>query len=210
MASEKTKTKIVETAIELFNENGFKGVTMDDIATNLHISKRTMYEIFASKNDLVRECLTQIHREMAELRMEAINKTDEPMLATLYIMHLTANKWHKYLRIFGEAERFYPEMNALLIKSYGTKFKESMRDIINEAYNNGDLRKNIDIDAAIEVIMHSVRTYPQSESSDQVDPTTFSLRVREASYTYLRGLLSAKAIERADKNTSKFRELLGE
>ena len=38
MASEKTKTRIVETARELFNKEGFKGVTMDDIANSLHIS----------------------------------------------------------------------------------------------------------------------------------------------------------------------------
>lgn len=209
MASEKTKTRIVETAIELFNKEGFKGVTMDDIANSLHISKRTMYEIFASKNDLVRECLTQIHREMAELRMEAISKTDEPMLATLYIMHLSAEKWRKYWRIFGEADRFYPEMNALLIRTYGTKFKESLRSIIDEAQRKGDLRKSIDIDVALDVILFSIRN-SQRNDNDLIDPSAFSSRLREACYTYLRGLLSTEAIERADKNADKFKEILGD
>ena len=43
------KEKILITAVELFHKNGIKSVKMDDIANELKISKRTLYEIYSNK-----------------------------------------------------------------------------------------------------------------------------------------------------------------
>ena len=90
MANNETRDRIVESAIELFNRNGCKGVTMDDIAGSIHISKRTLYEVFANKNELVLACLKQVHCEIGQVRLEMFQKTDEPFLMTLYIMRTAA------------------------------------------------------------------------------------------------------------------------
>ena len=49
------KTKILDTAMMLFKKNGIKAVKMDDIANYLSISKRTLYEIYDNKEDLLLE-----------------------------------------------------------------------------------------------------------------------------------------------------------
>ena len=49
METDHTKSQIVAKAIELFSDRGCKGVTMDDIASGMHMSKRTLYELFANK-----------------------------------------------------------------------------------------------------------------------------------------------------------------
>ena len=46
------KKKITETSLELFLQRGCKTVTMDDIAKENGISKRTLYEIFTDKSPL--------------------------------------------------------------------------------------------------------------------------------------------------------------
>ena len=51
------REKILATAIESFQENGIKAVKMDDIANRLSISKRTLYEIYGNKEDLLYECV---------------------------------------------------------------------------------------------------------------------------------------------------------
>lgn len=43
--------KILDVAIEEFLVNGIKTVKMDDIASKMGISKRTMYELFTDKKD---------------------------------------------------------------------------------------------------------------------------------------------------------------
>lgn len=45
------KEQIMLTAFDLFSEHGIKNVSMDDIAHNASISKRTLYELFEDKGD---------------------------------------------------------------------------------------------------------------------------------------------------------------
>jgi AcrR family transcriptional regulator len=50
------KEKIIQRATDLFLKLGFKSVTMDDIANEMAISKKTIYTHFKNKTDLVKEC----------------------------------------------------------------------------------------------------------------------------------------------------------
>ena len=54
------KDKITTTATELFLNLGFKSVTMDDIASEMGISKKTIYTHFSNKTDLVNEVTSQL------------------------------------------------------------------------------------------------------------------------------------------------------
>ena len=47
------KERIIEGSTELFKTYGIKSVTMDSIASNIGISKRTIYEIFSDKDELL-------------------------------------------------------------------------------------------------------------------------------------------------------------
>ena len=55
------KDTILEKSKELFLRNGFKTVGMDDIAQALHISKKTIYQYFPSKEDLVKATLDYVY-----------------------------------------------------------------------------------------------------------------------------------------------------
>ncbi|WP_439130062.1 TetR/AcrR family transcriptional regulator, partial [Polaribacter sp.] len=47
------RDKIVEKSNELFLNLGFKSVTMDEIASALGVSKKTIYKYFKNKTELV-------------------------------------------------------------------------------------------------------------------------------------------------------------
>ncbi|MDR1368604.1 MAG: TetR/AcrR family transcriptional regulator [Dysgonamonadaceae bacterium] len=51
------RERIVEEASGLFFHRGIKSITMNDIATHMSISKRTLYEVFKDKEELLDECL---------------------------------------------------------------------------------------------------------------------------------------------------------
>jgi len=59
-----TKSRILEIARDKFFQLGFTRVTMDEIARDLGISKRTLYEHFTSKEELLREGLKQMTQEV--------------------------------------------------------------------------------------------------------------------------------------------------
>lgn len=61
---ENLKTRILETSMQLFKQKGIRAVKMDDIATEMGISKRTLYEIYSNKEDLLYECVKHDSEKM--------------------------------------------------------------------------------------------------------------------------------------------------
>ena len=59
------KSKIIEYAMNEFRQRGIKAVKMDEISRGLHVSKRTVYEIFGDKEELL---LAGIRAQNEELR----------------------------------------------------------------------------------------------------------------------------------------------
>ena len=49
------REKIMNAAMKCFREKGIRAVRMDDIANELSISKRTLYEIYNNKEELLYE-----------------------------------------------------------------------------------------------------------------------------------------------------------
>ena len=58
---------IIQKSTELFLQNGYKTVTMDDIAMELAISKKTLYEEFGKKENLIEAALHNQFQQIAEM-----------------------------------------------------------------------------------------------------------------------------------------------
>jgi AcrR family transcriptional regulator len=61
------REKIMSKASDLFMKLGFKSVTMDDIAGEMAISKKTIYKFFSNKEILIEEITGLIHSEIHEI-----------------------------------------------------------------------------------------------------------------------------------------------
>ena len=91
-----TKEQIVETALELFSQNGFLGTSMSDIASRLKITKGALYKHYEGKQQI----LERIIERMAELDLERAKKYKMPesnseKSAEAYI-HIPAEKIRGY------------------------------------------------------------------------------------------------------------------
>lgn len=59
------QNRIYDAAIAAFRRNGFKGTNMGELAVQLHISKRTLYELCEDKQTLLRRCIRrEVWREI--------------------------------------------------------------------------------------------------------------------------------------------------
>ena len=61
------KEKIIAKATDLFLKLGFKSVTMDDIAGEMCISKKTIYKYFCNKELLIEESTNMVHKEVHQI-----------------------------------------------------------------------------------------------------------------------------------------------
>ncbi|MDR0732644.1 MAG: TetR/AcrR family transcriptional regulator [Dysgonamonadaceae bacterium] len=76
------KERIIENASALFFRNGVKSMTMSDIANKLGISKRTLYEVFCDKEELLMECIDYYHAK-ADRKIEQLTRDSENVIDTL-------------------------------------------------------------------------------------------------------------------------------
>src|SRR5271169_3355269 len=81
------RTRIVKAARELFYRNGIHTVSVDSIAEAADTNKTTLYRHFASKDELVAECLREYGREFetswAEIEQTHINQPKQQLLECL-------------------------------------------------------------------------------------------------------------------------------
>ena len=101
---------IVETAHTLFIERGIKDVKMDDIAAELSISKRTIYEIFNDKEQLLLEVLNFQNEKMCETGREIVRSSSHifEIILKLYNLHFELLKKVNN-KFFAELSK-YPEI----------------------------------------------------------------------------------------------------
>ena len=107
--------RILEKAEYLFFKYGFKSVTMDDIAKDLGISKKTLYIHFKDKNEIVRlivENLVASHKERSlKSASKAANAVEEIQLQVDALLETFKDM---KASILYEIEKYFPDANALL------------------------------------------------------------------------------------------------
>ena len=83
-----TREEIIRTTQEFIARNGIRAVRVDEIAQMLGISKRTLYEMFADKNDLIGACLDAMQTQQQE-RIVACRKrrSGNPLQKTVRLMN---------------------------------------------------------------------------------------------------------------------------
>ncbi len=82
-----TKEEIIRATQQLIARNGIRAVRVDEIAQTLGISKRTLYELFADKDDLVVACLDAMRQQQRQ-RLRAFRRRSGCVLTkTFYLLN---------------------------------------------------------------------------------------------------------------------------
>lgn len=104
------KERILKGAEELFFKYGIKSVTMDDIAKHLAISKKTIYQFYSDKNEIVetlmKETLKQDECEFKQIHDQASNMIEEVMHMMQHITQMFAKT---NPNIFYDLQKYHPK-----------------------------------------------------------------------------------------------------
>lgn len=141
------KEKIIQKATELFINLGFKSVTMDDIASELGISKKTIYTHFNNKTALVKEVTLQVFEDIScsidEIRGDEYNPIEELYEVKNFIMkRLKDEKASPQYQL----QKYYPEIYNTLKMKHFEKMRECTVQNLQRGIDQGLYRKNLDID----------------------------------------------------------------
>src|SRR5690606_31447031 len=102
--------KILHAAAELFSRYGFKTITMDDISRRAGISKKTLYQHFANKVEVVNESVSWYQTKVTEecrKRVEESENAIDAIFRTQVYLNFTLKQLHPM--VIMDMQRYYPE-----------------------------------------------------------------------------------------------------
>ena len=196
-----TRTQILETSLQLFLERGCKNVTMDDVASENGMSKRTLYEMFKDKSSLLEEGLTTLYNRKLEsinhlldnnenvLRMllEAIDSEDEKVLDT-------------HQNFMMDVRKYYPELHKkFIVNLYNSQYNMLVK-MLEQGHREGLFIKE---GISYENVAFSLMTIAnigyeyKSNIGMKTDPRK---ALAETSLLLIRGLATGAGIEIIDNH----------
>ncbi|MFP9113994.1 TetR/AcrR family transcriptional regulator [Flavobacterium sp. RHBU_3] len=123
------KESILEKAMELYLKLGFKGVTLDDIAQEMSISKKTIYQHFSNRNELIeavaKTIMEEIKCDIDTLSQGQMDPMEEMFAIRRYLRKTLEGKFQ--LPIY-QLNKFFPEIAQKLKRDQFGKMYESVID----------------------------------------------------------------------------------
>jgi len=142
--------KILNTASNLFLSLGFKSVTMDDLANEMGISKKTIYKYFSNKEDLVDATTNYVHTQISETICEittrGLNAISENFAIKIAFKDIF--KKSKTSPMF-QLKKYYPKTYEKLIDNEFGIFKECIGNNIENGIEEGLYKKDLKKDVVL-------------------------------------------------------------
>ena len=141
------KDKIINKAKEMFLRLGFKSITMDDIASEIGISKKTIYKYFSNKDILIENTIELAFSEVQEIIIKIENLNLNAIEENFEIKRM-------FREMFKSAEsspiyqlkKHYPEIYNKVLTQQVSICEDCFRQNIIKGINEGLYRENLDID----------------------------------------------------------------
>ena len=102
------RQRIIEEAATMFRTYGIRAVTMDMLAGRLGMSKRTIYEVFSDKDELLNGVLKWMSQKQHELMGRIFNESDNVIEAIFKMLDLMSDHFQKMAPAFQmDMKRFH-------------------------------------------------------------------------------------------------------
>jgi AcrR family transcriptional regulator len=154
------REKIVEKAAELYMQFGIRTVTMDDIARDLSISKKTIYQYFKDKRELV-NTICMSHLEIESQRFTGASDESENSIHELMLVSkcLRESMQEMKVNIMNELKKFYPEAWKMYNTFKSGVMKESIMNVIIRGQKEGYFRSGLDPEMIAIMRMEQVESF---------------------------------------------------
>lgn len=142
------KERIVDIAMHAFAERGIRAVRMDDIARELGISKRTLYEIFENKEELLYAGVAKYRVTKEQTLLEDFAKMSNVIDIVLYSFHTKVDEFKRTSpQFYTDLER-YPQVMSMLSKAKNRN-RERLMEVLKRGVSEGFFRDDVDFDIVV-------------------------------------------------------------
>lgn len=192
------KETIFKKSLELFTTNGVKTVTMDDIAHELGISKKTIYLHFSSKKELVEETFEFVFDSAINRMKSVIGNCENPIQEHFAMKGSVADLFGLNIQttMIYQFNKYYPKIAERIQKKRHDNYDLTILRNLQEGVKQGYYRADIDIDFVGKMFFSSLTAFLNDEHFDhlQNNQTIDELNYKFLEY-HLRGIVTPKGLE---------------
>jgi TetR/AcrR family transcriptional regulator, cholesterol catabolism regulator len=189
----------------LFMKYGIKSITMDDVAREIGISKKTLYQYVENKNDLLNKVL-DMEMEESECSMEKVDNSDINAIEALFIVLKFLNmitKEYSPSAIY-DLKKYYPDLYSKMTflrreKIYNRVIKNLNKGILEDFY-----RKDINEQLIAKIQVERMENAIDSDylSIDELSAPEIFLEIFKY---HIRGIATEKGLKELDKEIEKLK-----
>jgi AcrR family transcriptional regulator len=197
------KEQILKGAEDLFFHYGIKNITMDDIAKHLGMSKRTIYENFPTKDDIV-ETLLRSHLEMNMDICETQSEVSKNAIEEIVLMmnHLREMFTRMSPKILFDLKKFHPKAWKEFREFKQGFLMKTISNNIRRGITEGIYRKNINVDvlARMRIEQVEIAWNPEIFPSSQFELKEVQLSMLEHFLYGITNIKGHRLVEKYKKN----------
>jgi AcrR family transcriptional regulator len=196
---------ILERVTDLYQRYGIKSVTMDDVAHHLGISKKTLYEHFRNKEDLVEKITSLEHarqkKHLSGILRKKLNAIEE-LLEVYKIINSMVRKYNPSMEY--DIRKYYPALfNRIREIRQKEMYASAVQNLV-KGMKEGLYRKELNADVIAR--LHVSRFEYISENNLFSMEEITSKKVFHELFVYnIYGILNRKGREFFEKNFEKYR-----
>lgn len=189
------RRKVVDAAVQAFTTSGIKSVTMDDIATLVGISKRTLYELFVDKEELLEACILRSQEELDRFIDELLAKSDNVLEVLLKLFLYSTERFHATNRLFFEDLKKYPKACDLMHQGRRHDSEETIR-FFREGVEQGIFRDDVNFAIVNLLVREQMNVLLNTDICSQF---SFQEVYESIMFTYLRGISTEQGARELDR-----------
>lgn len=149
---------LVANISELFLKYGLRSTSMDDIANHLKISKKTLYQHFSNKEDVVEQVMLHRRRKRdKETNSDEIRKKNPVQVLSSVKSFMASDIHNKYPSNFYDLRKYYPSVFQKLRAEDESFSKRFLETLIEQGIEQGYFRKEIDTDIQVYLFSKQLR-----------------------------------------------------
>lgn len=196
------KEKILHESTGLFVRFGIRSVTMDDISKHMSISKKTIYQYFKDKEDLVFQCTEAYFKNEAE-EIKTIERKSKNAIE--YIFHITVclredmkdmNQGALY-----DLQKYYPSAYEIYKKFKGKLVLQSVTKFLEQGKKEGVFRETINSEIMARLRMEEIEMSFNPEKFPSCPNSMIEIHNQLFEH-FIYGLLTPKGFEALNRINS--------
>ncbi len=196
------KERVIKTAANLFVRHGIKAITMDYIAGQMGMSKRTLYENFKDKDSLLLSCIQYLDeegkKEVDEIKKKSTNSIEIFLL--VYQSELQKLRLANQ-NFFSDLKKYHPSVSAYY-EADKEKSKENFILLLERGIYEGYIREDLNMEIITFLLGAQLEMLIKSDSID-LNKYSFMEVFETIFMNFVRGIATSKGVAFIDEFIKK-------